>query len=46
VLADRPVLLLDEPTRYLDVATADTVLHAVLEHAADRSLLVQGTSAG
>ena len=31
VLADRPVLLLDEPTRHLDAATADTVLQAVLE---------------
>jgi len=39
VLADRPVLLLDEPTRHLDAATADAVLHAVLERAADRSLL-------
>jgi len=39
VLADRPVLLLDEPTRHLDATTADAVLHAVLERAADRSLL-------
>ena len=39
VLADRPVLLLDEPTRHLDAATADAVLQAVLERAADRSLL-------
>ncbi|MGH3201922.1 MAG: ATP-binding cassette domain-containing protein, partial [Streptosporangiaceae bacterium] len=39
VLADRPVLVLDEPTRHLDAATADVVLQAVLEHAADRSLL-------
>ena len=39
VLADRPVLLLDEPTRHLDAATADAVLRAVLERAADRSLL-------
>jgi ATP-binding cassette subfamily C protein CydCD len=39
VLTDRPVLLLDEPTRHLDAATADAVLGAVLERAADRSLL-------
>jgi ATP-binding cassette, subfamily C, bacterial CydCD len=39
VLADRPVLLLDEPTRHLDAATADAVLHAVLERSAGRSLL-------
>jgi ATP-binding cassette subfamily C protein CydCD len=39
VLADRPVLLLDEPTRHLDAATADAVLQAVLERTADRSLL-------
>ena len=36
--AGRPVLLLGEPTRHLDAATADAVLHAVLERAADRSL--------
>jgi ATP-binding cassette, subfamily C, bacterial CydCD len=39
VLADRPVLLLDEPTSHLDGATADAVLKAVLERAADRSPL-------
>jgi ABC-type transport system involved in cytochrome bd biosynthesis fused ATPase/permease subunit len=39
VLADRPVLLLDEPTSHLDAATADAVLRVVLEYAADRSLL-------
>ena len=39
VLADRPVLLLDEPTRHLDAAAADAVLQAVLERAAGRSLL-------
>ena len=39
VLADRPVLLLDEPTSHLDAATADAVLTAVLERAADRSVL-------
>ena len=39
VLADRPVLLLDEPTRHLDAATADAVLQAVLDRAAGRSLL-------
>ena len=39
VLADRTELLLDEPTGHLDAATADTVLQAVLERAADRSLL-------
>jgi ATP-binding cassette subfamily C protein CydCD len=39
ILADRPILLLDEPTSHLDATTADAVLNAVLEHAADRSLL-------
>ena len=39
VLADRPVLLLDEPTRHLDAAAADAVLQTVLERAAGRSLL-------
>jgi ABC-type transport system involved in cytochrome bd biosynthesis fused ATPase/permease subunit len=39
LLADRPVLLLDEPTSHLDAATADAVLTAVLERAADRSVL-------
>jgi thiol reductant ABC exporter CydC subunit len=39
VLADRPVLLLDEPTSHLDAATAGAVLGAVLERAAGRSLL-------
>jgi ATP-binding cassette, subfamily C, bacterial CydCD len=39
LLADRPVLLLDEPARHLDAASADAVLWAVLARAADRSLL-------
>ena len=39
LLADRPVLLLDEPTSHLDAATADAVLTTVLQRAADRSLL-------
>ncbi|MFY9929589.1 MAG: ATP-binding cassette domain-containing protein, partial [Streptosporangiaceae bacterium] len=39
VLTDRPVLLLDEPTRHLDAAAADAVLQAVLERTADRPLL-------
>jgi thiol reductant ABC exporter CydC subunit len=39
LLADRTVLLLDEPTRHLDAATADAVLWAVLTRAAGRSLL-------
>ena len=39
LLANRPVLLLDEPTRHLDTETAATVLCAVLELTADRSLL-------
>jgi ATP-binding cassette subfamily C protein CydCD len=39
LLANRPVLLLDEPTRHLDPDTAATVLNAVLELTADRSLL-------
>jgi ABC-type transport system involved in cytochrome bd biosynthesis fused ATPase/permease subunit len=39
LLADRPVLLLDEPTGHLDPDTAATVLSAVLKLAADRSLL-------
>jgi ATP-binding cassette subfamily C protein CydCD len=39
LLANRPVLLLDEPTGHLDPAAADAVLETVLEHAVDRSLL-------
>jgi ATP-binding cassette subfamily C protein CydCD len=39
LLADRPVLLLDEPTRHLDAATAGAVLATVLEQASGRSLL-------
>jgi len=39
LLAERPVLLLDEPTGHLDAATARIVLHAVLERARNRSLL-------
>ena len=39
LLAGRPVLLLDEPTRHLDAATASEVLATVLDQAADRSLL-------
>jgi ABC-type transport system involved in cytochrome bd biosynthesis fused ATPase/permease subunit len=39
LLANRPVLLLDEPTSHLDPAAAGAVLETVLEQAADRSLL-------
>ncbi|HEX6525936.1 MAG TPA: thiol reductant ABC exporter subunit CydC [Streptosporangiaceae bacterium] len=39
LLADRPVLLLDEPTSHLDAAAAGAVLETVLERARDRSLL-------
>jgi ATP-binding cassette subfamily C protein CydCD len=39
LLADRPVLVLDEPTSHLDAATADAVRTAVLERAGQRSLL-------
>jgi ATP-binding cassette, subfamily C, bacterial CydCD len=39
VLADRPVLLLDEPTSHLDAATAEAVLAAVLERSAGRCVL-------
>jgi ATP-binding cassette subfamily C protein CydCD len=39
LLANRPVLLLDEPTGHLDPAAAGAVLETVLEHAVDRSLL-------
>jgi ATP-binding cassette, subfamily C, bacterial CydCD len=39
LLAGRPVLLLDEPTRHLDAATASAVLATVLDQAAGRSLL-------
>jgi ABC-type transport system involved in cytochrome bd biosynthesis fused ATPase/permease subunit len=39
VLADRPVLLLDEPTSHLDAATAEAVLSTVLSRSAGRSVL-------
>ena len=39
LLANRPVLLLDEPTSHLDAAAAGAVVDTVLELAADRSLL-------
>jgi ATP-binding cassette, subfamily C, bacterial CydCD len=39
ILADRPVLLLDEPTSHLDRAAADAVLAAVLDRTRQRSLL-------
>jgi ABC-type transport system involved in cytochrome bd biosynthesis fused ATPase/permease subunit len=39
LLANRPVLPLDEPTSHLDAAAADAVVDTVLEQAADRSLL-------
>jgi ATP-binding cassette subfamily C protein CydCD len=39
LLANHPVLLLDEPTGHLDLETAATVLSAVLELTTDRSLL-------
>ena len=39
VLADRPVLLLDEPTSHLDAGTAEAVLAAVLERSAGRCVL-------
>jgi ATP-binding cassette subfamily C protein CydCD len=39
LLAERAVLLLDEPTSHLDVRTAEAVVAAVLERAAGRSLL-------
>lgn len=41
VLALRPdLLLLDEPTSMLDAATAETVRHAIMSTAGDRTLLV------
>jgi ATP-binding cassette, subfamily C, bacterial CydCD len=39
VLADRPVLLLDEPTSHLDAATAEAVLAAVLRRSGGRCVL-------
>jgi thiol reductant ABC exporter CydC subunit len=39
VLANRPVLLLDEPTSHLDAATAEAVLAAVLGRSAGRCVL-------
>ena len=39
LLADRPVLVLDEPTSHLDAVTAGAVLQSVLERAEKRSLL-------
>jgi ATP-binding cassette, subfamily C, bacterial CydCD len=39
MLADRPVLLLDEPTSHLDAATADAVLATVLGRTSHQSVL-------
>ena len=40
LLADSPVLVLDEPTAHLDVATAERLLDDVLAAAADRTVLL------
>jgi ABC-type multidrug transport system fused ATPase/permease subunit len=40
LLADAPVLVLDEPTAHLDSATAQALIDDVLDAAADRSVLL------
>jgi ABC-type multidrug transport system fused ATPase/permease subunit len=40
LLADRPVLLLDEPTEHLDLATADALATELLTAAAGRTTLL------
>ena len=40
LLADRPVLLLDEPTAHLDAATADRICADVLEAMAGRTTII------
>jgi thiol reductant ABC exporter CydC subunit len=40
LLSDAPVLVLDEPTAHLDVATAEALLDDVLEASADRTVLL------
>jgi thiol reductant ABC exporter CydC subunit len=40
LLAEAPVLVLDEPTAHLDVATAERLMEDVLEAAADRTVLL------
>ena len=40
LLADAPVLILDEPTAHLDPDTADALLHDVFAAAGERSVLL------
>jgi len=40
LLADWPILILDEPTEHLDQHSADQVMHALFEDASDRSTLL------
>ena len=40
LLADAPVLVLDEPTAHLDPSTANELIHDVLSAAADRTVLL------
>ena len=40
LLADSPVLVLDEPTAHLDTATAERLIDDVLDAAADRTVLL------
>jgi ABC-type transport system involved in cytochrome bd biosynthesis fused ATPase/permease subunit len=40
VLADRPVLLADEPAAHLDPATADAVTELILRPAVDRCVVL------
>jgi ABC-type transport system involved in cytochrome bd biosynthesis fused ATPase/permease subunit len=40
LLADRPVLLADEPAAHLDTATADAVTDLILQPRPDRSVLL------
>jgi ATP-binding cassette subfamily C protein CydCD len=40
LLADAPVLILDEPTEHLDPATARALIEDVIDSAGDRSVLL------
>jgi len=40
LVGDQPVVVVDEPTEYLDASSAEQVLDALFEHCRDRCLVV------